>query len=132
MRDDRRLDLAGGQAPDGGTVRSAALWQRRQREAARLRDFAADGEPGILERIGDNLAELVAIATQLREVGLLPAKHGIGIDPGNSHAVVDALTAAGSSRSRWRRCRRAGGSAARSSWRNAGWRRARDGMPGRR
>jgi phage terminase large subunit-like protein len=69
--------------------------QRRQGEAARLRDFAAAGELSIVAQIGDDLEELVAIVTRLQEAGLVPQKHGIGIDPGNSHAVVDALTAAG-------------------------------------
>jgi phage terminase large subunit-like protein len=69
--------------------------QRRQGEAARLRDFAAADELRIVERIGDDLAELVEIVAQVRDARLLPKQHGIGIDPGNSHAVVDALTAAG-------------------------------------
>jgi phage terminase large subunit-like protein len=69
--------------------------QRRQAEAARLRDFAADGDLAIVERIGDDLDELVAIVARVRDAGLLPQQHAVGIDPGNSHAVVDALTAAG-------------------------------------
>ncbi len=68
--------------------------RRRQGEAARLRDFAVDGDLSIVEQIGDDMAELVALVAQLRDARLLPRKHGIGIDPGNSHAVVDALTAA--------------------------------------
>jgi phage terminase large subunit-like protein len=67
--------------------------RRRQGEAARLRDFAADGDLRLVEQIGDDMAELVALVVQLRDARLLPKKHGIGIDPGNSHAVVDALTA---------------------------------------
>jgi len=68
--------------------------RRRQGEAARLRDFAADGDLRIVDRIGEDMEELVAVCVQLRESALLPEKHGIGIDPGNSHAVVDALAAA--------------------------------------
>jgi phage terminase large subunit-like protein len=69
--------------------------RRRQGEAARLRDFAADGDLRLVERIGDDMEALVGIVAQVRDARLLPEKHGIGIDPGNSHAVVDALTAAG-------------------------------------
>ena len=69
--------------------------KRRQQEAARLRDFAADDDLRIVERVGDDLDELVEMATLVRDSGLLPPDAAIGIDPGNSHAVVDALTAAG-------------------------------------
>lgn len=66
--------------------------KRRQEIAARLHDLAGLGEIAIVE-VGQDLAELVQICRQVRDSGLLPAQHGIGIDPGNSHAVVDALTA---------------------------------------
>jgi phage terminase large subunit-like protein len=69
--------------------------KRREQEAARLRDFAAAGDLVIVERIGEDMAEIVSIAQELRASGLLPEKGGIGIDPGNSQAVVEALTAAG-------------------------------------
>ena len=69
--------------------------KRRQSEAARLRDFAAAGELRIVERVGDDLDELVSICAELRDAGLLPEQHAVGVDPGNSHAVVDALSAAG-------------------------------------
>lgn len=69
--------------------------KRRQQEAARLRDFAAEGDLRIVERVGDDMAELVEIAERVKASGLLPEKTAVGIDPGNSHAVVDALSAAG-------------------------------------
>ena len=69
--------------------------KRRQSEAPKLRDFAAAGELRIVERVGQDLDDLVSICAEVNAAGLLPEKHGIGIDPGNSHAVVDALTAAG-------------------------------------
>lgn len=68
---------------------------RRKSIAARLRDFAADGDLRIVDRVGDDMADLVEIVERVRDSGLLPEKAGIGIDPGNSHAVVDALSAAG-------------------------------------
>lgn len=69
--------------------------KRRQTEAARLQDFAAAGELRIVERVGQDMAELVAICQQVRDADLLPAKAAIGLDPGNSHSAVDALTEAG-------------------------------------
>ena len=69
--------------------------KRRQQIAAQLQDFAAAGEVRIVDRVGDDLAELVSICREVADAGLLPDQHGIGVDPGNSHAVVDALTAAG-------------------------------------
>lgn len=69
--------------------------KRRQEIEPRLRDFAAAGELRIVDRVGDDMAELVEIAKRVRDAGLLPEKAAIGIDPGNSHAVVDALGAEG-------------------------------------
>ena len=69
--------------------------KRRQTIAAQLRDFAAAGEVRIVERVGQDIEELVSICREVADAGLLPEQHGIGIDPGNSHAVVDALSAAG-------------------------------------
>ena len=68
--------------------------KRRQEIEARLRDFAAAGDLQIVSEVGQDMAELVEIAKRVRDAGLLPDKAGIGIDPGNSHAVVDALTSA--------------------------------------
>lgn len=65
--------------------------KRRQSEASRLRDFAADGDLHIVERIGDDIAELVEIVVTVREAGLLPDKHGIGLDPAGIGAVLDGL-----------------------------------------
>ena len=69
--------------------------KRRQVIAAQLKDFSADGDVRIVERVGQDVEELVSICREVADAGLLPARHGIGIDPGNSHAVVDALTAGG-------------------------------------
>ena len=69
--------------------------KRRQTIAAQLMDFAADGDVRIVQRLGEDTEELVSICQQVADAGLLPEQHGIGIDPGNSHAVVDALSAAG-------------------------------------
>jgi phage terminase large subunit-like protein len=69
--------------------------KRRQTIAAQLQDFSAAGEVRIVARVGEDLDELVSICREVSDAGLLPLQHGIGIDPGNSHAVVDALNEAG-------------------------------------
>jgi phage terminase large subunit-like protein len=68
--------------------------QRRKDIASRLQDLAADGDLRIVSRVGEDLDELVEICTQVRDAGLLPEKHAIGIDPGNHHAAANALTVA--------------------------------------
>lgn len=74
------------------------VFKRRQEIEARLRDFARADELRIVGTIGDDMAELVAIVQRLDRAGLLPEQHCIGIDPGNQHAAVNALTEAGFSR----------------------------------
>jgi phage terminase large subunit-like protein len=69
--------------------------KRRQSEAARLRDFAEDGDLRLVERIGQDITELVDIVTQVKDAGLLPEKHGIGLDPAGIGAVLDALADVG-------------------------------------
>lgn len=69
--------------------------KRRQVIAAQLKDFSAAGDVRIVEHVGQDIEELVSICREVIDAGLLPERHGIGIDPGNSHAVVDALTAGG-------------------------------------
>lgn len=95
------LAVVGRERDTGRWLAWAKAWahpivlKRRQNIAAQLRDFAAAGEVRIVERVGEDLEELVSICREVADAGLLPDQHGIGIDPGNSHAVVDALSAAG-------------------------------------
>jgi phage terminase large subunit-like protein len=68
--------------------------KRRKDIASRLIDLSAEGDLRIVSRVGEDLDELVSIMTRVRKSGLLPKEHAIGIDPGNSHAAVNALTVA--------------------------------------
>ncbi len=40
-------------------------------------------------RLFGHLDELVSICAEVRDAGLLPEQHAVGVDPGNSHAVLD-------------------------------------------
>jgi phage terminase large subunit-like protein len=62
--------------------------ERRKAEAARYRDFAADGDLVIVDRIGDDVQEIADLVEQCEASGLL-AK--VGLDPAGIGAIVDAL-----------------------------------------
>jgi phage terminase large subunit-like protein len=69
--------------------------QRRKSEAARLGDFAEQGDLVLVERLGDDIAEVAAIARRLKEAHLLPDKEAVGLDPAGIGAIIDAISAAG-------------------------------------
>ena len=62
--------------------------ERRKSEAARLGDFAGDGDLIMVERIGDDIEAVCAIVQQVLDSGLLDK---IGVDPAGIGAVLDAL-----------------------------------------
>lgn len=76
----------------GKSWASPRVLERRKSEAARLRDFEADGDLGIVEALPEDVTALVAICVQVFESGLL---HKIGLDPSRIAVVVKALTDAG-------------------------------------
>lgn len=65
---------------------------RRKAEEPRLRGFAADGDLRLVEKIGDDIDEIAAIAEELLESGLLDK---VGVDAVGIGAVVDALMGVG-------------------------------------
>lgn len=72
-----------------------SVMQRRKEIAPRLRDFAAHGDLGLVENIGDDVDELAAIVGRVYQSGLLPEKDAIGVDPHGIASVLDALAASG-------------------------------------
>jgi phage terminase large subunit-like protein len=72
-----------------------AVLQRRRSEAARLGDFAEQGDLVLVERLGDDIAEVADIVRRLNEAQLLPDKEAVGLDPAGIGAIIDALSAAG-------------------------------------
>lgn len=66
--------------------------ERRKNEASRLEGFAEDGDLTIVERLGDDLDELVSICQRVDETGLLA---GVGVDRAGVGGIVDAIAAVG-------------------------------------
>lgn len=69
-----------------------SVLERRQEIAPRLCDFAADGDLVLVERIGDDVAELAGIVADIEEAGVLSK---VGADPAGLGAILDALEEAG-------------------------------------
>lgn len=65
-----------------------SVMERRKAEAPKLRDFEADGDLTIVERIGDDVAQVADIVRRVDESGLLDR---VGVDAAGVGAIVDAL-----------------------------------------
>lgn len=66
--------------------------ERRKSEAARFRDFAADGELTIVGEIGQDVEQVAAICAQVEKSGKLDK---VGVDPVGIASTLDALAAVG-------------------------------------
>lgn len=69
-----------------------SVLERRKVEAPRFRDFVADGDLVLVERIGQDVEQLAAIVATVEASGALDK---VGVDPYGIGAVLDALEAAG-------------------------------------
>ena len=65
-----------------------SVLELRKSEAARLHDFKDDGDLTLVEKIGDDVTELVAFAAQVWISGKLDK---IGVDPAGLGAILDML-----------------------------------------
>lgn len=65
-----------------------SVMERRKSEAPKLRDFELDGDLTIVERIGDDVAQVADIVRRVDESGLLDR---VGVDAAGIGAIVDAL-----------------------------------------
>lgn len=73
----------------------ADLLTLRPEIAATLEDFAANGELTLCDGATEDIDGAVAIIAQIRDMDLLPANWGVGLDPYGVAALVDALAEAG-------------------------------------
>jgi phage terminase large subunit-like protein len=69
----------------------ASVLERRKEIAPRLLDFAADGDLTIVERIGDDVAQIADYVEQIRDEGKFPEKGALGVDPSGIGALLDEL-----------------------------------------
>lgn len=69
-----------------------SVLERRKSEAARFRDFAADGDLVLVERMGQDVDEVADIVSQVYASSILDK---IGVDPVGIGSILDALEVAG-------------------------------------
>jgi phage terminase large subunit-like protein len=72
-----------------------SVLERRKEIAPKLRDLQAAGDVTIVERLGDDIDELVDIIATIDRAGLLPEENAIGVDPVGIGQVLDALSVRG-------------------------------------
>lgn len=84
------------------TTRNWLLWtrawahpsvlERRKEVAARLQDFAKQGDLTLVEQIGDDVSDVADIVARIEASGLLDK---VGVDPAGLGGILDALEDAG-------------------------------------
>lgn len=69
--------------------------ERRKEIAPRLLDFQKDGDLTIVDKPGPDVKDVVDVVCRVRDAGLLPEKHGIGVDGAGIGAIVKELVQRG-------------------------------------
>lgn len=69
-----------------------SVLERRKSEVAKLTDFEKVGEVVFVQHVGDDVAELAALASQVKASGKLDK---VGVDPNGLGGIIDALEAEG-------------------------------------
>lgn len=88
------LSVIGRDAETGDWLHWAHAWahpsviERRKSEATRFQDFADDGDLTLVDKIGQDVAQVVEIVSQIAEAGLLDK---IGVDQHGLGGILDAL-----------------------------------------
>jgi phage terminase large subunit-like protein len=68
---------------------------RRKDIAPRLLDFVEDGDLTIVDSPGDDVRQVADLICRVRDAGLFPEKHAIGVDAAGIGDIVDELTSPG-------------------------------------
>ena len=69
-----------------------SVLQRRKSEAPRFKDFEADGDLVLVDRVGEDVADVVRVVGKVHESGLLDR---IGVDAHGIGGILDGLIEAG-------------------------------------
>jgi phage terminase large subunit-like protein len=72
-----------------------SVLDRRKEVSPRLLDFAQAGDLVLVERIGQDVEQVVEIVLQVEAAGVFPEKQGIGVDPHGIGGILDAIVEAG-------------------------------------
>jgi phage terminase large subunit-like protein len=92
------LSLVGREAGTGTWLTWSRCWahsvalERRKEIAARLRDFEAQGDVVIVDRLGDDIDQLVDVLEQVFAMDILDK---IGVDPAGLGSIVEAIESRG-------------------------------------
>jgi phage terminase large subunit-like protein len=73
----------------------ASVLELRKDIAAKLRDFAADGDLTIVERVGDDVIGVADIVEVIKDAGLFPDTKAIGVDPAGIGEILEELARRG-------------------------------------
>jgi len=65
---------------------------RRKDVVSNLRDFERDGDLTIVKLPGLDVQQVADAISQIKDAGLLPDEHAVGVDPAGIGAIVDELT----------------------------------------
>ena len=68
------------------------MLERRKELEPKLRDLERAGDLSIVQSPGEDVEELSDVVCRVRDAGLLPDKHAIGVDAAGIGAIVDAIT----------------------------------------
>ena len=72
-----------------------SVLERRKEIAPKIMDLVAAGDAVVVDKLGDDIEQLVDMIDRIEVAGLLPEENAIGVDPVGIGQVIDALAERG-------------------------------------